>query len=185
MWKPLGLAILLIFAVRSDARAPLDREPVIAGVRVFYGPGSGFDTIDEELIGRASRRIDMTAYVLSDPRVIDALSRAVGRGVRLRLYLDPGENSSRANARDSKLGALLRTQGVEARVKSSAGDLMHLKSYQVDGRWLRSGSANFSFSGEARQDNDIVIIDNAEFAGAYVRHFDEIWTRRDNSKFAP
>jgi len=35
---------------------------------------------------------------------------------------------------------------------------MHLKSYCVDGRTLRSGAANFSWSGEDAQDNDLVIV---------------------------
>jgi hypothetical protein len=32
---------------------------------------------------------------------------------------------------------------------------MHLRSYQVDGRTLRTGAANFSASGLKRQDNDL------------------------------
>ena len=32
--------------------------------------------------------IDMAAYVLSDPRIIEALTDAAERGVLIRLYLD-------------------------------------------------------------------------------------------------
>ena len=35
---------------------------------------------------------------------------------------------------------------------------MHLKGYCVDHRLLRTGSANFSRSGETRQDNDLVAL---------------------------
>jgi hypothetical protein len=35
---------------------------------------------------------------------------------------------------------------------------MHLKSYQMDGRLLRTGVANFSASGLKRQDNDLIAI---------------------------
>jgi phosphatidylserine/phosphatidylglycerophosphate/cardiolipin synthase-like enzyme len=182
--RPLVLSLVFVGAVPGDARSPLDGEPAVVGARVFYGPRPGFENIDVDLVGRATVRVDMTAYVLSDARVIDALAAAARRGVRVRLYLDPEQNAGRANAADAKLGALLRTPNVEARIKSSAGDLMHLKSYAVDGRWLRSGSANFSFSGEARQDNDIVVLDSVELAGAYVRRFEEIWSRRDNARYA-
>jgi hypothetical protein len=34
---------------------------------------------------------------------------------------------------------------------------MHLKSYQIDGKLLRTGAANFSASGLKRQDNDLVV----------------------------
>jgi len=33
---------------------------------------------------------------------------------------------------------------------------MHLKSYQIDRRLLRTGAANFSASGLKRQDNDLI-----------------------------
>jgi hypothetical protein len=36
---------------------------------------------------------------------------------------------------------------------------MHLKSYQIDGRLLRTGAANFSASGLKRQVNDLIVID--------------------------
>jgi hypothetical protein len=34
--------------------------------------------------------------------------------------------------------------GVEIRIKHENSDPMHLKSYQIDGRFLRTGAANFS-----------------------------------------
>jgi phosphatidylserine/phosphatidylglycerophosphate/cardiolipin synthase-like enzyme len=49
---------------------------------------------------------------------------------------------------------------------------MHLKSYQVDGRVLRTGAANFSASGLKRQDNDLIVIESAEAAAAFRRNFD-------------
>ena len=53
--------------------------------------------------------------------------------------------------------------------------LMHLKSYQIDGRWLRTGAANFSASGLKRQDNDLLIIDSQAAATAFERRFDAIF----------
>jgi phosphatidylserine/phosphatidylglycerophosphate/cardiolipin synthase-like enzyme len=38
---------------------------------------------------------------------------------------------------------------------------MHLKGYCVDHHLLRTGSANFSRSGETRQDNDLVALRGA------------------------
>jgi phosphatidylserine/phosphatidylglycerophosphate/cardiolipin synthase-like enzyme len=49
---------------------------------------------------------------------------------------------------------------------------MHLKSYQIDGRVLRTGAANFSASGLKRQDNDLVVVESAEAAEAFKRVFD-------------
>jgi phosphatidylserine/phosphatidylglycerophosphate/cardiolipin synthase-like enzyme len=63
---------------------------------------------------------------------------------------------------------LVDTAGVEIRVKQDHGAAMHLKSYQIDGRLLRTGSANFSASGEKRQDNDVVVIDNPDAAAIFL-----------------
>ena len=52
-------------------------------------------------------------------------------------------------------------QGIEHRSSAPGGELMHLKGYCVDHRLLRTGSANFSQSGETRQDNDLVALRGA------------------------
>jgi phosphatidylserine/phosphatidylglycerophosphate/cardiolipin synthase-like enzyme len=49
---------------------------------------------------------------------------------------------------------------------------MHLKSYQIDGRVLRTGAANFSPVGLKREDNDLVVIENAEAAVQFKRNFE-------------
>ena len=49
---------------------------------------------------------------------------------------------------------------------------MHLKRYQIDGRLLRSGAANFSASGLKRQDNDLIIIESAGAAAAFKHNFE-------------
>jgi phosphatidylserine/phosphatidylglycerophosphate/cardiolipin synthase-like enzyme len=49
---------------------------------------------------------------------------------------------------------------------------MHLKSYQIDGRLLRTGAANFSASGLKRQDNDLIVIESAEAAASFKHTFE-------------
>jgi phosphatidylserine/phosphatidylglycerophosphate/cardiolipin synthase-like enzyme len=52
---------------------------------------------------------------------------------------------------------------------------MHFKAYQIDGRILRTGSANFSPSSLKRQDNDLVIVHSSEAAEAFSRNFDRVF----------
>jgi phosphatidylserine/phosphatidylglycerophosphate/cardiolipin synthase-like enzyme len=67
---------------------------------------------------------------------------------------------------------LAETPTVEIRTKRDRGAPTHLKSYQVDGKLLRTGAANFSASGLKRQDNDLIVIDSAGAAAAFKRAFD-------------
>ena len=59
----------------------------------------------------------------------------------------------------------------EIRIKHKSSAPMHLKSYQIDGRLLRTGAANFSASGLKRQDNDLNIIESVDAAAAFKRNF--------------
>ncbi|MBY6243968.1 phospholipase D-like domain-containing protein [Methylosinus sp. Sm6] len=157
---------------------PLAQEPLVAAVRVFYGPSQGFDTIDDRLIAGAKTSIDMAAYVLTDRALVAALGRAAMRGVRLRVYID-GEESGRAR---SAVDAIAATPNVEIRRKGRSRDLMHLKSYSVDGRVLRSGSANFSVSGAEFQDNDLILIESRAAVAQFEAAFARLWARADNQK---
>jgi phosphatidylserine/phosphatidylglycerophosphate/cardiolipin synthase-like enzyme len=157
----------------------------MAAVRLLQGPGDSLATVDVDLIDRARTRIDLAAYVLTDREVGAALQRAAGRGVRVRIYLDPDQAERRGEGLDPRLDALMRLPNVAVRFKSPARDSMHLKAYHVDGRLLRTGSANLSFTGLRRQDNDIVVIESRDLAGAFARQFDQLWARPDNGIHHP
>ena len=112
----------------------------------------------------------MAAYVLTDWPVMQALTRAADRGVAIRIYLDGTQLAEREPAK--VFNDLAETPGVEIRIKHKTRDPMHLKSYQIDGRLLRTGAANFSASGLKRQDNDLIVIESAEAAASFKRNFD-------------
>jgi hypothetical protein len=46
-----------------------------------------------------------------------------------------------------------------------------IPSYQIDGKLLRAGAANFSAFGFKRQDNDLVVIESAQAAAAFNHNF--------------
>jgi phosphatidylserine/phosphatidylglycerophosphate/cardiolipin synthase-like enzyme len=157
--------------------APCAAEPAPV---VHYGPAENLEHIDVGLIDRATHDIDMAAYVLTDWPVMLALTRAADRGVNVRLYLDGGQLAQRSPA--AAFADLAITPDVEIRVKPARKPPMHLKSYQIDGVLLRTGSANLSASGEKQQDNDLVVIESAAAAQDFGRRFEAIWTKGEALK---
>jgi phosphatidylserine/phosphatidylglycerophosphate/cardiolipin synthase-like enzyme len=145
--------------------APANADPTI-----HYAPAENLEKIDVGLIDTARQEIDMAAYVLTDWPVIQALTRAADRGVKVRVYLDGAQFAEREPAKVFQ--DLAETPTVEIRIKRDHGAPMHLKSYQIDGRLLRTGAANFSASGLKRQDNDLIAIESADAAAAFKRAFD-------------
>jgi phosphatidylserine/phosphatidylglycerophosphate/cardiolipin synthase-like enzyme len=111
-----------------------------------------------------------TTYVLTDWTVMRTLTRAADRGVKVRIYLDGAQLAEREPAKVFQ--DLAETPSVEIRIKRGHEIPMHLKSYQIDGRVLRTGAANFSASGLKRQDNDLVVIENGQAGAAFKRNFD-------------
>jgi phosphatidylserine/phosphatidylglycerophosphate/cardiolipin synthase-like enzyme len=78
------------------------------------------------------------AYVLTDWPVMQALARAADRGVKIRIYLD---STQLAEHEQTKVFQdLAQTPGVEIRTKHNRAP-MHLKSYEIDGRVLRTDTA--------------------------------------------
>ena len=146
---------------------------------IHYAPRENLESLDARAIHRAELSIDMAAYVLSDPRIIEALTDAAERGVLIRLYLDRSQFTEHGPTRGGLVEALLAHPNVVARVKGE-GVLMHLKAYAVDGAVLRTGSGNFSRSGLASQDNDAIFITHSAVVDAFEGNFERIWARAQN-----
>ena len=133
----IGLLPSLTLSLISISACRADPAPVI-----HYAPVENLEHADVALIDQAEHNIDLAAYVMTDWPVMRALIRAAQRGVKVRIYMDGG----RIGERDPTplFRELIATPEIEVRFKRAGSPLMHLKSYQIDGRWLRSGAANFS-----------------------------------------
>jgi phosphatidylserine/phosphatidylglycerophosphate/cardiolipin synthase-like enzyme len=190
--------------VRED-RDIASQKPVPANaVEVHYAPFENLERIDTDLFARAHSTIDLAAYSLTDYAIAEALIAAAQRGVHIRIYRDAtqaaGEaahaertaaNPKRRTSRDPEddvpndtdsadiLQRLINTPHITVRIKHSH-ILMHLKAYAIDGTYLRTGSANFSPTGEKRQDNDLIVFHNPAAAIHFTQDFDRLWSRPDN-----
>ncbi|WP_036262170.1 phospholipase D-like domain-containing protein [Methylocapsa aurea] len=162
----------LTAAILFASAAPCAADPA---PRIHYAPAENLEKIDVALIDGARREIDLAAYVLTDWPVILALTRAANRGVKLRLYLDGAQLANRP-PRDV-FQDLAATPTVQIRIKPLNKRPMHLKSYQIDRRLLRTGAANLSASGLKQQDNDLIVIKGLEASMNFKRHFEAIWAK--------
>lgn len=172
---------LVIPAVTAAAEAQTPAALRAGVVELHFAPAANLERIDLGLLGSARKSVDLAAYNLSDHAIIQALCRQSQADVRVRLYLDGKQlaNAVRQALPTHPLYRLAREANVEIRVKQAAG-LMHLKAYVIDGQVLRTCSANFSASGLKRQDNDLVVIRNADAVAGFAASFERLWARSDN-----
>jgi phosphatidylserine/phosphatidylglycerophosphate/cardiolipin synthase-like enzyme len=146
-----------------------------------YSPSSNLEPEEIAILAKARRKIDIAMYSFTDLDVANALASEARTGIRIRVYRDAeqyAQEQSRAAGRPTT-SSILRAAGVEVRVKSER-DLMHLKSYEVDDSFLRTGSANWSRSGLTYQDNDVVYIQLPQAVKAFESDFEAMWSRPDN-----
>lgn len=167
------------FTLREAPTRPV--EP--GGARILYTPSPEALRADPDLIGQAKHKVDMAAYVLTDRTIIAALAAAGRRGVKVRIYLDRAFTTRGQSKSEDAFADLAATPNVTLRFKSREAGMMHLKSYSVDDRLLRTGSANFSYSGGRFQDNDVVIFDSPAQAAVFGALFEKMWARADNEDY--
>jgi len=103
----------------------------------------------------ATRSVDVAMYSFTDRELAGELAALARKGVCVRVYRDREQFSQEMQWGGITTTGILLAAGVEVRGKGQR-DLMHLKSYAVDGRLLRTGSANWSPTGLKRQDNDVL-----------------------------
>jgi phosphatidylserine/phosphatidylglycerophosphate/cardiolipin synthase-like enzyme len=160
--------------LERGARSAQSPCPIDAAEEIHYGPGEDLERIDVALLREAAKQIDMAAYVLTDSAVVEALRAASARGVKVRIWRDASE-AARLSEFDVEAQLGERVQGLEIRSSAPGGEL-HLKGYSVDHRLLRTGSANFSRSGETREDNDLVAPRGASVCAGFDAKFERAWS---------
>ncbi|MGE0706837.1 MAG: phospholipase D-like domain-containing protein [Planctomycetota bacterium] len=144
-----GLALALLLALGLHAPAQAQYTP-----QAYFSPNGGGADATAELIDKATATLDVGMYSISTSGPIwEALKRAIGRGVVVRVVLDgaTSANKSKAQALEN-LGA--HVFGVSR--------TMHQKFALVDaGIWYRrklvNGSANWSSGAETRYSENTVV----------------------------
>jgi cardiolipin synthase len=133
-------------------------------------PGEGIRAAALAAIAAAHRSIDIEMFVLSDRLVLDALVSAAGRGVRLRVLLDPGQPQNAA-----AMGPL-RAAGAVVRFYVQAGDeLLHAKVGIFDAASVLFGSCNWSRSGFTRNHELDLLVFDSTLARTFLSRLEQDW----------
>jgi phosphatidylserine/phosphatidylglycerophosphate/cardiolipin synthase-like enzyme len=98
----------------------------------------------------------------------------------VRVYRDREQCVEEGKRNVATTTSILLAAGVQVRV-SGRKDLMHLKSYAIDGPVLSTGSANWSPPGLKRRDNDVLYEHSKNVAAEFEIEFDGMRSRAGNA----
>jgi phosphatidylserine/phosphatidylglycerophosphate/cardiolipin synthase-like enzyme len=140
--------------------------PVILTV---FSPDDGDDIID--LIDSAESSIDIEIYVMSSRDVIEALERAKGRGVGIRIII---ERNTMGDGNEMVYRELA-SKGFNIRYAGSAYKLTHSKFIIIDREAVLVGSHNLSNSALRKNREASVIIRDSRAVQDFIHAFETDW----------
>ena len=157
-------------------KTPLDGENTfIVGttkISAYFSPQD--KTVEKALvplIENAQSYIYLPVFVITHKKLTQALIDAKNRGVDVKIILDA--TSVRSNHTTHEI---LREAGIPLKTENYAGKV-HNKSMIIDDKYVITGSMNFSNSGENRNDENCLVIENSDLAKFYKGWFEFIWKK--------
>lgn len=123
------------------------------------------------LVDKAKSYIYMPAFLITHEELSSALIRAKQRGVDVKIIID----ATNTYASISKI-KILRNSGAKVKVENYAGKV-HSKSIIIDDKYVIAGSMNFSKSGESKNDENMLIIEDERLARYYKGFFEYLWKK--------
>lgn len=123
------------------------------------------------LIQNAKKYVYIPTFIITHDELANELINAKKRGVDVKLIID----ATNVYSRKSKIKEL-RSAGVPVKVENYAGK-MHSKSIIIDDEYIVAGSMNFTNSGENKNDENVLIIENKTLARYYKGFFEYLWKK--------
>lgn len=127
------------------------------------------------MIDNARHYIYIPAFLITHEDLTSALVRAKHRNVDVKIIVDATNTTGKRNKVKT-----LRAAGIPVKVENYAGKL-HSKSMIIDDKYIIAGSMNFSKSGENKNDENVLIIEDTRLAKYYKGYFEYFWKKIPNA----
>lgn len=164
-----------MWAGQFGPRSPstLDQQVVTVNgsriVVVFTSEDPALENAIIPIVQSATRSIRFLTFSFTDFPLADAMSQRFNAGVDVAgVFEKVGSETEAAELRT------LMCRSVPVKQDGNPGFLHH-KVIVVDEQIVVTGSLNFSTNAEENNDENVIIIDNAEIARLYLQEFDRVW----------
>jgi len=158
-----------------------DQVAVVNGSRivvVFTSEDPALENAVIPIVQSATRSIRFLAFSFTDYPLADAMSQRWKAGVDVAgVFEKVGSETEAAELRT------LMCRSVPVRQDGNPS-FLHDKVIVVDDRIVITGSLNFSTNAEESNDENVIIIDNAEIARLYLQEFDRVWNLASDPEIA-
>jgi phosphatidylserine/phosphatidylglycerophosphate/cardiolipin synthase-like enzyme len=154
----IGAALLGLAACQPQVSIP-------QGVQVFFSPNGGATQAAVNALDSATNTILVQAYSFTSAPLAEALVAANRRGVSVKVILDRSQRTEKYSEADffdhNRISTL-----VDARHAIAHNKIMIIDSYIV-----LTGSFNFTKAAEEKNAENLLIINDATLAKAYIQNW--------------
>jgi|SRR5665648_1021048 len=144
----------------------------LAKTEVYFSLSDNPQKVIIKNINQAQASINIAMYIFTDREIALPLVKAHERGVKVRLYLDQDQVDYQYSQ-----SRFLVQRGIKTRI-SYNNYIMHNKFAVIDNRILLSGSYNWTFSANNRNDENLMVIDDPEIIEIFQNQFVNLWTNK-------
>ena len=122
-------------------------------------------------IKKAEKYIYIPAFFITDYKFSEELISAKKRGVDVRIITDALSASNKYSKHEE-----MRRAGISVKTENYAGK-MHTKTIVLDDEYIIMGSMNFSYSGNNKNDENLIVLKNKEAAVFLKNFFLYLWNK--------
>jgi len=150
---------------------------VHADTKVYFSPNGGCQEAVISEITQAQKSIDIAMYSITSREIAQAIVKAKGRGVKVKIVLD----KSQILEHFSKSKYLIN-KDVDVKFHLGPG-LMHDKFAVIDDHILLTGSFNWTASGEMKNSENLLVLTDDRLAQKYTKQFKHLWSQSGQGEF--
>jgi len=137
----------------------------------------GIDERFVQFVEASTKSLDVAAYEFDLENVAQAMTRAKGRGVAVRMVTDSDTVNATRDAETQKALKIVRDAGI-AIVPDERSAIMHHKFAVRDGEEIWTGSWNLTVGDTYRLNNNAARMQSPELARAFTEEFETMFVQK-------
>ena len=137
----------------------------------------GIDERFVQFVEASTKSLDVAAYEFDLETVAQAMTRAKGRGVAVRMVTDSDTVNATRDAETQKALKIVRDAGI-AIVPDERSAIMHHKFAVRDGEEIWTGSWNLTVGDTYRLNNNAARMQSPELARAFTEEFETMFVQK-------
>ena len=166
LWMAAGVSMAWAQVAPSDIQPALSQAEVVG---IYFTPPADVAAAVIEVIDQSKTEVLVQAYGFTHNGIAQALVRAHGRGVTVKVLLDAKTDSTNRFVTD-----ILQSQQIPLRLDASHA-IAHNKVIVVDGEMVITGSFNFTNSAQTRNAENLLVLRSKGLADSYKSNWQAHW----------